>query len=206
MTGILFMRKKIQNNNPILVETLRIDRGEIQNIDFHNGRMNRARRDLYFLSDSIDLRDIIVLVPGGTHRCRVIYSDRVHRIHYLPTVKQIRKTFRFVTSDIDYPYKYLDRRDIEKLFRTKGASDDILIVQNGLLTDASSSNIAFLYHDHWITPATPLLEGTTRQRYLEAGMLRAGDITPGNAEKCKKMALMNAMIDFEIIENPFFTR
>jgi len=195
-----------KENRPILIETLCIDHGEIQNIDFHNDRMNRARRDLYFLYDSIDLREIIVLVPKGTHRCRVIYNDHVHRIHYLPPVKKIRKSFRFVSADIDYRYKYLDRRNIEKLLKVKGGSDDILIVRNGLLTDASSSNIAFFYNNQWITPAAPLLEGTTRQRYLKAGKLRVADITPGKAEKCEKMALMNAMIDFEVIENPLFSR
>lgn len=200
------MIKETRKNRPILVETLRIDRGKIQNIDFHNDRMNRARRDLYFLSDSIDLREIIVLVPKGTHRCRVIYNDHVLRIHYLPPVEKIRKSFRFVNADIEYRYKYLDREHIEKLLTAKGVSDDILIVRNGLLTDASSSNIAFFHNNQWITPAIPLLEGTTRQRYLEAGKLRAADITPGKAAKCEKMALMNAIIDFEIIENPLFTR
>jgi len=195
---------KKQNEKPLLVETLLIEKGVLQNIEYHNRRMNRARLDIFFLSETIDLRDIIVHVPGGTHRCRVIYGETIDRVHYLPRITPKRHSFRFVAGDLNYRYKYLDRSAINRLLEKKKSCDDIIIVRNGLVTDASSSNVAFFFEGKWVTPAAPLLEGTTRERYLREGLITAGEVTPRLAGRCEKMALLNAMIDFQVIDNPLF--
>jgi 4-amino-4-deoxychorismate lyase len=40
--------------------------------------------------------------------------------------------------------------------------DDIIIVRNGFVTDASYANLIFRKGDEWFTPATFLLAGTMR--------------------------------------------
>ncbi len=195
------MKNKGKN---LLVESLLISKNLVHNIDYHNRRMNRSMKELYGIDDFIDLKEIITIIPEGLHKCRVIYSDRIHEIHYLPCHVISRKSFRFIESNISYRHKYVNREKINSLLAKKGEAEDVIIVKNGLVTDASSSNVAFFDGSSWITPASPLLPGTTRQRYLDSGLLTEKDITVNEAEKFKKMALLNAIIDFQIIENPRF--
>ena len=88
---------------------------------------------------------------------------------------------------------------MELLFSQKENCDEILIVKNGLLCDTSIANIALFDGRKWMTPKTPLLEGTTRQRLLESGFLTVKDIAVEDLKMYSQMALMNAMIDFDII-------
>ena len=68
-----------------------------------------------------------------------------------------------------------------------------------LVTDTSIANIA-LYNDGlWFTPKKPLLEGTTRARLLNAGKIIEKDIAVEDLNNYSRVALMNAMIDFDII-------
>src|SRR5690606_14853325 len=72
---------------------------------------------------------------------------------------------------IDYSLKYEDRSSIDNLFAKRNNCDDILIIKNGFVTDASYSNIAFYDGSRWITPAQPLLKGTMRQHLLDTGVI-----------------------------------
>ena len=86
---------------------------------------------------------------------------------------------------------------MEALSARKGSCDDILIVKNGLVTDTSFSNVAFLDGSRWLTPEHPLLEGTKRAKLLEAGILAEADIRPEEIYRFKKVRLINAMMDWE---------
>jgi 4-amino-4-deoxychorismate lyase len=76
-------------------------------------------------------------------------------------------------------------------------TDDILIVKNGYITDASFASVVFHDGAKWITPSTPLLAGTTTARLLECHAIIAGEIRKGDLRHFKKAALINAMIDLE---------
>ena len=56
----------------------------------------------------------------------------------------------------------------------------------------------------WITSKNCLLKGTTRARLLEEKFLIEKDISVKMLEKASKIALMNAMIGFDIKENYSF--
>ena len=83
----------------------------------------------------------------------------------------------------------------------RGVCDDAIIVQNNLVRDSTRANVAVFYEDLWLTPAHPLLAGTTRERYLKMGLLREFDITTQMLKSASKIAVMNAMIDFVEIKN-----
>jgi 4-amino-4-deoxychorismate lyase len=67
------------------------------------------------------------------------------------------------------------------------------------VTDTSIANVAFYKDGLWFTPKKPLLEGTTRARLLNAGKIIEKDIGVKELKNYSKVALMNAMIDFDII-------
>ena len=78
----------------------------------------------------------------------------------------------------------------------------MLIVRDGLLTDTSIANVA-LYDGHeWLTPTHPLLRGTKRAELLARKAIREADIPADSIFSYSKIALFNAMIDFEVLVMP----
>jgi 4-amino-4-deoxychorismate lyase len=101
-----------------------------------------------------------------------------------------------VHSDIDYNLKYADRSALEALKAERPDADDVLIVKNGYVTDTTIANIAFFDGERWLTPATPLLEGTTRARLIDEGVLTPAPIRYDAIDHFKSVALFNALQGF----------
>ena len=73
--------------------------------------------------------------------------------------------------------------------------------KNNIVTDTSIANIAIYYENTWITSKNCLLKGTTRDRLINDKILIEKDITVEMLKEATKIALMNAMIDFDIKED-----
>jgi 4-amino-4-deoxychorismate lyase len=101
-------------------------------------------------------------------------------------------------DDIDYRFKYADRRRLQSLFARRGDCDDVLIVRNGLLTDTSYCNIVLYDGQDWWTPDTPLLPGTARQRLLDEGLIRERRIRVEDLPRFEHIRLINAMLPWEV--------
>jgi len=181
-------------------ETIKIDEGKIFNIDYHNKRLNKTIKENFFIDSQIDLKNFIDPPKRGLYRCKVIYDKKILDIKYYPYQKRKIKSFKLIQSDIEYSYKYLNREKLDALFEEKGEADEIIIVKNSLITDTSIANIAFFDTKRWITPKKPLLKGTMRENLLYKKIIFEEDIRVDQIKKFKKIALMNAMIGFYIIE------
>ncbi len=184
-----------------LFETIRIEGGRLLHARYHNARMNGSRRALFGAADLIDLEAAVALPAGmgeGVFRCRVDYDERIAGISITPYARKRVGTLRLVEGGgLDYAHKYSDRSGIELLLEGAG-TDDILIVRDGLVTDASHANVAFRDGDRWLTPASPLLGGTTRARLLDEGLLRAAEIRADRIGDFQEVVLMNAMIGLDL--------
>ncbi|MDF1881810.1 aminotransferase class IV [Sulfurimonas sp. MAG313] len=181
---------------PKLLETIKCLDGKIFHLSYHQKRLDNSRKKLGF-TDILKLQ----LTPPkqGLFRCRVIYEKTIEDIEYIPyTIKDI-KCFKLVHSDIVYDLKLENREELNAL-RFEDA-DEIIIIKNELITDTSIANICFFDGKLWLTPSKPLLKGTTRQRLLEEHKIVEADISCKEIHKFSKIALMNAMIGFHIIEN-----
>lgn len=187
---------------PNLLETIKCLDGECFHLDYHLKRLNSSRKELGF-TNPIDL--ILDPPKKGLYRCRLIYKEDVKKIEYLPYTIKIPTSFKLIHSDISYALKYEDREVLNKLSAQKEEADDIIIVKDGLVTDTSIANLCFYDGEQWLTPRSPLLYGTTRQRLLEENKIQTADILYTDIQKFSKIALMNAMIDFQIIENAIIT-
>jgi len=181
-------------------ETIKCNDNEVFNLEYHNNRVSQT------IGLNLNLQEYVYPTSSELLRCKLIYSnDGIEDVQYFKYQKREIKTFKIIFSDeIDYSKKYLDRRSIDSLFNQKGSSDEIIIVKNDLLTDTSIANIAIFDGASWITPIKPLLYGTTRARLLEEKMIFEKDITLEMLKNAKKIALMNAMIDFDILEEYSF--
>jgi len=181
-----------------LLETIYIKDKKARYLDYHNRRFNKSRKEIFGVKESLDLSTLILPPTNNLYRCRIVYNKNIEIIEYIPYIYKEIKSLSFVVSDIDYRYKYEDREELNKLKST--SSDDTIIIKNGLITDTTIANIAFLDKNRWITPTKPLLEGTTRERLINSGLLITRDIKKDEILGFDGIALMNAMVGFKIIK------
>ncbi len=181
--------------NSLLFETIKIEDGQIENIEWHNRRCNRSRAKLFNATKALELGKVINPPQKGLYRCRITYQKDINSIEYIPYTPKIFNRFTIVKSQIEYSYKYNNREELNKL---KNGYDEIIIEKDGLLTDTSIANIAFYNGKEWVTPQIPLLEGTVRARLLDNNFLIPKNIRKDELQKFSHFALMNAMIGFQI--------
>jgi len=185
-----------------LLESIKIKNGKPENLDFHNERFNRSRRDLFKINEAIDLETHILSViktsGEGIFKCRLIYDSLIRNIHIIPyNIPEIRSLKIVEDNNIQYNYKFENREDINRLFSLKNGCDDILIIKNGFVTDTSFCNIVFKADNKLFTPNMPLLKGTKRAKLLKEGKIEEIEIKLNDLKLFQKAYLINAMIDFE---------
>lgn len=186
---------------PLFLETIRIQDGIPCNLPYHQIRMERTMKTHYRLSEMPKLATHLTRLPAtGIHKCRILYSDHIQSITYEPYSPRELHTFTIVESSIDYTYKYADRSTLDHLKKSVD-TDEIILLKEGVLTDTSYSNIAFYDGTKWLTPRIPLLEGTMRSSLLDQGSVEKADITPEALQRFSDIALINAMIGFQILDN-----
>lgn len=184
------------------IETIRIEKGRLRNIAYHDRRMNEVRREVWGVDRSASIETYIDASPYEERtRCRVAYGRDVESVEFFPyQIRPVHSLQLVRGGQIEYRRKRADRSELNALFACRGEADDVLIVRGGLLTDTSIANIALGDGTGWYTPASPLLEGTQRACLLDAGMIRPLDIHADDLSRFQKIRLFNAMIDFGEIE------
>jgi len=179
------------------LETISSLNGKISHLEYHQKRVNNTLGTSSFL-----LSKILNPPKKGHYRCRIVYDGNRATTTYHPYTLTLPQSFKIVHADtLEYHFKYEDRKDLNHLKSQYPQYSEIIIVKNSLFTDTTIANLAFLYNEQWLTPKTPLLEGTTRARLIDQGFLHVSDIAISDLDKFQGFALMNAMTDFQIIQN-----
>jgi 4-amino-4-deoxychorismate lyase len=178
-------------------ETIKCDDFEVLNLDYH------CKRIASTIAININLQDYIYPPSSKLLKCKVIYNDEgIVDVQYTEYKKREIKTFKIIRDDtIAYSKKSTNRSYINSIFERRDNCDEVIIVKNGIVQDTSIANIAILFEGTWITSKSCLLRGTTRDRYLNDNFLIEKDISLEMLRNAKKIALMNAMIDFDEIED-----
>ncbi|MEZ4902380.1 MAG: hypothetical protein R2822_11810 [Spirosomataceae bacterium] len=90
---------------------------------------------------------------GGLYKCRVTYSEVIEKIEFESYEPRVVQSLCLITDNtIQYDFKYHNRQQLNALFSQRGEADDVLIVQNDLITDTSYANIVFWEGSQWHTP------------------------------------------------------
>lgn len=183
-----------------LLETLRIENGQVKNLKFHKERLNTSFDTLFGKEPAFELEKIIrapVEFSKGRVKCRLLYGEKGYKIEYSYYNPQKIDSLKLVfDNDIEYSLKFSNRKHLNLLWEGRRSCDDILIVKNGLVTDTSFSNVIFFDGTKWVTPDKPLLEGTCRQRLLEKNVLVSAPVSKEDLRRFESFKLINAMIDF----------
>ncbi|HEX7583244.1 MAG TPA: aminotransferase class IV [Prolixibacteraceae bacterium] len=184
-----------------LVESLKLKDGIIQNLEYHQSRMDRAMNEKYPDAGKISLAEAISIPENcisGVFKVRVLYGSAIGKIEIEPYIFRIIRSLKVIHHEsVDYHLKYSERRILQELFAQRENCDDIIIVKNGFVTDSFAANILFLDGVQWITPTTPLLNGTKRQFLLDQGIIAEKEIREEDIRTYQKVGLINAMIDFD---------
>ena len=81
-------------------------------------------------------------------------------------------------------------------------ADEIIIVKRNHITDTSYTNIALFDGTQWVTPSTPLLNGTRRAQLIDAGRLIEQEVCITNLSSFQSISLINAMMDLNELVLP----
>ncbi|RBQ30244.1 aminotransferase class IV family protein [Aliarcobacter vitoriensis] len=178
-------------------ETIKCEDFEVFNLDYHNKRVANT------IGLNINLQEYINPISSALLRCKVIYDEnQILDVQYFPYKKRDIKSFKIVVDDeINYSKKYLDRTKLDELYEKRDTCDEVIIVKNGIVTDTTIANIAVFYENFWISSKNCLLNGTTRARLIQEKKIFEKDITLDMLKNSSKIALLNAMIDFDEIKD-----
>ena len=183
----------------LLLETIKCIDGQLCNLEYHQARFDLARKNIFSVSEKIVLNERIKIpdeFQSGLFRCRIIYSEKIKKIEFLPHQYRKIKTLKLVENDtVDYQFKYYDRTKLNALFEKRKCCDDILIVKNGYITDSYTANPIFFDNKKWWTPDTPLLPGTQRAKLISERQISVCRITPEDLSQYTKIGLINALQD-----------
>lgn len=182
-----------------LFETLCIDAGEVKNIELHQARYERSLRE-YYEKSAVKIFDLFSLIQVPTAlqnqlvRCRIDYNNEQVQVQYFEYTRKIYRTFKpIICDEIDYGLKYANRDLMNTLFAQRGDCDEIIIIKHGKVTDCSIGNLIFRQGNQWVTPDTPLLQGTQREKLLQEGKIQEMTIYAKDLEKFDEIRLINAM-------------
>ena len=94
---------------------------------------------------------------------------------------------------IHFPHKMKLRGDLDRLRKKQADCDEIIIVKNGLLTDAFYYNIVIENNDGLFTPKNPLLPGIMRSKLIQKHRIKVKDLNVMDLKLSKHIYLINAL-------------
>lgn len=181
------------------IETIRIENGLVCNLSYHQERMDCTAMHFWHRSQLCQLAEALADAPVAKDnliKARLVYDERgiIEKTYAPYTMREIHSMKMVENDDICYSFKSTNRQALAVLSARRGMADEVIIVKNGLITDSSYSNLAFFDGSRWLTPATPLLNGTMRQMLIDSNQLFTAYITPADIHRFSHVSLINAML------------
>ncbi len=184
----------------LLFESIRIENGIIHHLELHQQRIEKSLIKLGS-TNSIDLKQFtstLDIPENGIHKLRISYDlERIQNHQITPYIIRSIQTVELIKcKELEYDMKFENRNLINQLSQQSNA-DEIIIVKNGRITDASISNILFQSKGKWYTSDTPLLNGTTRAHLIDTGKISSIPITVDDLKHFDQFCFVNALNPFD---------
>ncbi|MEA3447777.1 MAG: aminotransferase class IV [Bacteroidota bacterium] len=185
------------------IESIRIENGNVPLIEYHQRRYKQCLKEHFKHVKPVQLCHIADKYANkqGTWKLRIEYDHKIRNIDCIPYKPRRIKRFHLVCDDqIDYAWKYSNRKTFEKLKSRYQEDEEIIIVKNNLITDSSYANLAFYAAPYWYTPKHPLLKGVMREYLLAHNSIKTAIITTGQLKHFEIFCQINAMLDIDTTE------
>ncbi len=194
----------MSKNQATLLESIRLENGLLPLLDYHQSRVDRSRALLGW-RQPLSLQALLSEQPlpqQGLYKLRVTYGCEQVQVNWLPYVRRPVRSLRLLPADgLSYGLKWADRRALEDCFSLRGDCDDVLLLQDGRLTDTSYANVALFDGQQWWTPKRPLLQGVRREFLLAGGVLQPAELRVEDLAAFRCLRVFNAMIDLAEAED-----
>lgn len=195
-----------------LLESLRLQDGQIPRLDLHLARLARgARHFAYRWDDGVEascrqaLRALARRHPGGVFKLRLLLdADGLPRAEAAPLTAPSTGPLPVVLA-----HQPLPRADRDEFIRHKttqraayapfappaGVFDTLLHNERGELTEFTIGNLALKLDGQWFTPplSSGLLPGVMRESLLAEGRLLERPLTLGDLARADGLALVNSV-------------
>ena len=181
-------------------ETIRYKNGILENVSYHQTRINRTLRALGgntpIQLDKIQLlhdfeKDIV-------YKIKCLYN--LEGAYHIEKAVYHKKTIQTVSIHQaaleEYQNKYTDRTWLNEALKKSG-TDEIIIVQNNMVKDGNYANLVFFNGTEWHTPLHPLLLGTHRARLIDENKIIEKNITLSDIANYTSLKYVNAMMLWE---------
>ena len=181
-------------------ETIRYVNGVLENVSYHQARINRTISALggerFIQLDKIQLvhdseKDIV-------YKIKCLYN--LEGAYYIEKAVYHKKTIQTVSIHQaaleEYQYKYTNRNWLNEALKNAG-TDEMIILQNNMIKDGNYANLVFFNGSEWHTPLHPLLLGTHRARLIDQNKIIEKDITISDLSSYTKLKFINAMMLWE---------
>jgi 4-amino-4-deoxychorismate lyase len=179
----------------MFLETICIQDGVAQHLDFHQLRIDETFEQFYpewEAFDVVGLVNSLEIPSSGTHRLRIVYEEDPIQIEVIPYLEKEIKTFQLVESgEIDYGFKWSDREFFKQILELHPGVDEVIFTKDGKIQDCSIANLAFLKDGIWYTPEDPLHWGTTRARLIVEEKIEEADILVEELGQYERICLIN---------------
>ncbi|OIP84427.1 MAG: hypothetical protein AUK44_02570 [Porphyromonadaceae bacterium CG2_30_38_12] len=186
------------------IESIKLLDGKFYRLPYHQHRINRAFEDLYPHSELINLAKIIadLTVPDkGLFKCRLVFDSTLQFTEIVPYKRRTIESLQLVEASMEAKsYKLEQRTSLNAAYEQRGRCDDILIVNQGYISDTWYANVALWDGKHWFTPTLPIIEGVQRASLLRENKIIAKDIAANEISNYTRICIFNAMMEFGEIE------
>lgn len=181
------------------LETISIVNKKPLNLCYHQERIQEVFDEKFPQKKAWEIAELIPNISEeGWIKLRFVYNDNSFNIELSPYHKKTIQKLIFIDIEhYEYSHKYEDRRFLYELLKLHPEYDEVIMVKNGLVTDATIGNIALEKNGKWYTPQYPLLNGTKRRKLLKEKILIPKNIKKEEIQEYDKIAIINAFLDLE---------
>lgn len=70
-----------------LLETIKLEKGQVCNLRYHQRRVDESRRILFNSKNQLDIESAInvpLRARQGVYKCRIVYEKEINDIQYIP--------------------------------------------------------------------------------------------------------------------------
>ncbi|MDG6882452.1 Branched-chain amino acid aminotransferase/4-amino-4-deoxychorismate lyase [Phocoenobacter uteri] len=182
-----------------LFETLAIIDGKIQNIEFHQQRLDYAMKNYFHSNQAVTFLSKFAIptqFQQGLVRCRLDYNASDFEVNFYPYNSKKIQTFQCIyTQDLDYQFKYADRQKLDNLKNSN--CDEIIIINNGFISDCTIGNLLFLKENQWYCSNHYLLKGTQLSSLISQQKVQLIEIKCEDIFGFEKIMMINALNPFD---------
>ncbi|OYU65610.1 MAG: chorismate-binding protein [Cytophagaceae bacterium BCCC1] len=182
-------------------ESIKLQDGKMHLLDLHSERLNRTRNAFFENIKDINLEKELMIPcekKNGLYKVKVVYAKYLESVTIDSYIIKVHHKIKLLEKpNIKYDFKFLDRKILDEDFYQNADFDDVIFLKNGILTDATYSNLVFFDGNTWFTPENYLLNGVRRKALLDSGIITEKKILKDDIQCFQKIAFINAMRDFE---------